>query len=198
MLSIHRSSFSTLAHSEVNLIINCLDMVRVKSPHFVPIICNALRKSEAWLKTSWRPLQLWANNGEPIFLFITGNWKSLATIFHWHFLQDGELVFPRFLYIFRWSSWAVWLHIKSVFNWRGSPLGYWVEKYILCIFVPILGVTTGFQFPIFLQSGCFFILAWQCAWNKEKGRKERLCDQSSNGWLRSGKSSNLGSPTLFS
>jgi len=51
-------------------------------------------------------------------------------------------------------------------------LGYWVEKYILCIFVPILGVTTGFQFPIFLQSGCSFILAWQCAWNKEKGRKE--------------------------
>lgn len=40
-------SFSTLAHWEVNLIINCPDsenIVRVKSPHLVPVICNALRK----------------------------------------------------------------------------------------------------------------------------------------------------------
>lgn len=39
------ASFSTLAHWEVNLIINCLDsenLLRVKSPHFVPVIRNAL------------------------------------------------------------------------------------------------------------------------------------------------------------
>ena len=171
-------------------------MVRVKSPHFVPVICNTLRKSQGWLRTSWQSLQLWTYNGEPIFLFITGNWKSLATIFRWHSLQDGELVFPRFSYIFRWSSWAVWLRIKSVFNWRGSPLGYWVEKYILCISVSILGVTAGFQFSIFLQSGCSSILSLQCAWKRKEGTESMI--SLLNGWLRSGKSRNLGPPTPFS
>lgn len=176
-------------------------MVVSESPHFGSyIICNDSENPKAGSKPADDPSSSGLIMGSLfLFLFITGNWKSLATIFHWHSLQDGELVFPRFLYIFRWSSWAVWLHIKSVSNWRGSPLGYWVEKHILCISVPILGVTTGFQFLSFCKVAALSSCSgWQCAWNKEKGRKERLCDQSSNGWLRSGKSSNLGSPTLFS
>lgn len=73
------ASFWTLAHWEPKLIINCLDsenMVRVKSPRFVPVSCNALWKSRSWLRTSWRPLQLWAHNGEPIFLLLLVTGKA--------------------------------------------------------------------------------------------------------------------------
>lgn len=49
---------------------------QVKSPLFVPVICNTLRKSLRWLRTSGLSLQHWPHNGEPIFLLLLVTGKA--------------------------------------------------------------------------------------------------------------------------
>lgn len=159
-------------------------MARVKSPHFVPVICNALRKSWGWLRTRWRPLQLWAYNGEPIFLLLLGTGKAEQLFSIDIPSRMKSLFFLDFrIFLGGRSSWTVWLCIKSVFNWRGSPLGYWVEKYILCITMSILGGHGWVPVPhLFAKQLFFHLIPALCL---EKGRKEgrnRICDQSSE-WL---------------